>query len=1255
LLKKTGTFALFFPVFFLAGSWAQSAGVDLSSARIMAGYKASSQERFAVLELQRYLYRLSGKMPVITSRPVESGTSIALGTPGSNPFVARLAKHLSLTKEAVGDEGYHLKVLSQGRQHLLVIAALKPVGVLYGVYDLLERLGIGFYLGGDTFPPKGLPVRVPADLDQVCKPVFGIRGSLPWYNFLDSPTTWDLQDYKHFFEQMAKQRFNFVGFHTYDSEPFVPYEWQGQLVYAGPLASSLTYGWGTVRGLKTADFGFGTGEYFDRDPFASRSLLEATDPRAQILSSCKLLGEALNFARGLGIKVCLGFELTGDPTDPETVARLEARLQSLIRMYPMLDYVWFWQSEGLGGGSELPDESSPLGMLARKEGKYFAYLGDPRRIAEAVRISHYANIAYRILKRLTPGKGVIVSGWGGDRWMRFSDFYEGLDRTLPKDIVFAALDNIDPTAEPNVSAVYGKLSPERQRWPIPWWESDGGGTRRDQWAPQCNTKPFVDLCRDALKKKCQGMLAIHWRTRDVEEVAGYQARFAWNPSLGYQQYYDDLALKCYGERWAKTMSEAHRQLESLGSRWTGALGQTECGAFGWLDENRLPSPDNLRILNQVREKVAKVREEMKSLSGGGLERVNWLLTTLDWLLGYDAAAVRLRPDGDIARQVVEAEQAKAAGDTAAPEKARQAYDALLSSGLREALQTYPRKMSTMGEWGTLATINVKAYAAFLQLVERVRKVNPGLPEMQPEIPVSVDEHPFIVMRNPSTTAQPGKPLPVEAVVMSGKPVRSVMLYYRKQGSAGWTALPMKAIFRRTYSASIPASSVTQQGLEFFLKAEDNAGRKAFAPAGYPAATWSVTGMIPTVPLSPAGPPAGQKPVAPATFKAEITSDYEVTLTWDEPPENRGLRYKIFRGDKPDFIPSDVTLLTTTYFPPIYDLTDRGDATFYYAVAPVPPTGQHVPVARTMVAVPRPPVPPPPAGLTAVPGPGTVRLSWKPPDRPNLRFNIYRAEGESGDFQLMAKAQPLSSFFIDTGLASDRAYRYHITSVDRGGQESLPGEVVSAQPLPVIREPVFSARFDGDAVASVASGIDPGVGKGTLHPPSGFTEGVQDKALDIRSGGYVTYPYDPAFDLSRELSITCWVKPETLEGMPVIASCGEWGRNGWFLQIIGGGIRFYIGGGNVLDAGRSQAGQWIHIAAVFDGRRMILYQDGRQVGSKKVLAVDYTPWGRPLFVGQYHFLQEPYQVHGLIDELKIYQRAIPAEEVAKEYAKEKPVQ
>ena len=403
----------------------------------------------------------------------------------------------------------------------MVIAGTTPIGVLYGAYTFLEQMGIGFYLGGDTFPGHDLPLEIPP-LDLAQKPVFAVRGSLPWYNFLNSPTTWDLDDFKYFFDQMAKMKNNFVGFHTYDSEPFAPYaDAQGRLIYAEPLVTSLNYGWGAVRGLRTDQFGFGTGDYFDQELFGSRATTQSKNREDGIRRAQALLAAGLEYGKRRGVQVCVGFEVSGDPTRPESQAALEARLRELLRAYPMLDYVWLWQSESLGMGADIPALDSPLDVLVQTQRRHFEYLKDPRRIAEAVRVSEYVRLGHAILKRLAPQMRLIVSGWGGDRWMRFSDFYEGFDKTLPPDVIFAALDNIDPSISPQVAAAYGKLSPQRERWPIPWYESDGGGTRGDQFGPQTNAKAFSFLCRDAVAKGCQGLLAIHWRSRDVEEVAAW--------------------------------------------------------------------------------------------------------------------------------------------------------------------------------------------------------------------------------------------------------------------------------------------------------------------------------------------------------------------------------------------------------------------------------------------------------------------------------------------------------------------------------------------------------------------------------------------------------------------------------------------------------------------------------------------------------------------------------------------------------------
>ena len=195
------------------------------------------------------------------------------------PGIAALAQSgsIQVSEETLGEEGFVIKVLPGARPRL-VLAAATPRAVLWSMYAFLERLGFGFYLGGDAFADVA-PPRLADDLDISSKPAFAVRGSLPWYYFLNGPTTWDRDDYRYYFDQMAKMRMNFVGFKSYDAEPFCVYPWKGNLVGGEPLVTAENYNRSPVRGMKTAEFGFGTGDFFFGPRFGSRATTALDRPR----------------------------------------------------------------------------------------------------------------------------------------------------------------------------------------------------------------------------------------------------------------------------------------------------------------------------------------------------------------------------------------------------------------------------------------------------------------------------------------------------------------------------------------------------------------------------------------------------------------------------------------------------------------------------------------------------------------------------------------------------------------------------------------------------------------------------------------------------------------------------------------------------------------------------------------------------------------------------------------------------------------
>ena len=79
-----------------------------------------------------------------------------------------------------------------------------------------------------------------------------------------------------------------------------------------------------------------------------------------------------------------------------------------------------------------------------------------------------------------------------------------------------------------------------------------------------------------------------------------------------------------------------------------------------------------------------------------------------------------------------------------------------------------------------------------------------------------------------------------------------------------------------------------------------------------------------------------------------------------------------------------------------------------------------------------------------------------------------------------------------------------------------------------------------------------------------------------------------------------------------------------------------------------AKQWVHLAGTYDGEKARLFQNGKLVASVPCRP-NKKPWKGPLFIGQYGAGPGPqYQVNGRIAAVKIYRRALTAEEVTRSF-------
>ncbi|HSW45224.1 MAG TPA: hypothetical protein VLM89_06600 [Phycisphaerae bacterium] len=732
----------FFGLFLLGTAVSvDAASYRLAEATVVTAKDSPAMVRLAADEVRAYVYRLTGSWPALAE-------SVAAGKP------AIMLRSGPGGKVPPGgpDPSQNFVLYAEGSRQIVHGASERAT--LWAAYQLIESWSIGFYLGGDAVPP--IDANKTVDLiEHAGVPVFKIRGNLPWFNFLNSPTTWNPQDYKTFFTQMAKQKANLINFHAYDHEPFCGYDIKHEpfsgstlvpteTVMGGPLMTTISeFRWWSPHQMTTKDHLFGTGLFFDRGEWGCEVGIEDAwtfAPGRAVRLQQKMMADALAYARALGIETCLGFEVSGDALDQTNEEGLRKRISHVLKTYP-LDYLGIWQAEHLGlrGATVLrKDDKAPD---ADELWNAFSYFPAPRHQSEGVRMARLIRLAYQVMQGVAPNVKMVVSGWGGDQHMKFTDYYIGLDKVVPGDVIFAALDNIDPRSADLVSEAYSKLSPGRVRWPIPWFESDAGHTRIDQTGPQTNVTAFEPLLKDIADKNCEGALGIHWRTRNVEDVAGYLYRFGWNKDLTAADFFRQYARDQYGPADAEHMAAVHLKLEEFGPQYVGARGTVECGtkSFNWFNRRddspivnhgpnlsgNMPVPNRFPELEAMAsDLLARSRQAATDDRGHAANQYHDLAMTIHWLV--TRAKVGLAIWGEKApleRRLREAEQKLDEGNVAA---ARELAGFVLSDleklDFRSALQALASTCRTRGELGMLTTANARYgryYATFVQRIAHI--------------------------------------------------------------------------------------------------------------------------------------------------------------------------------------------------------------------------------------------------------------------------------------------------------------------------------------------------------------------------------------------------------------------------------------------------------------------------------------------------------------------------------------------------------
>jgi len=506
-----------------------------SAPDVVIAKDASWHERAAAAEIRRYLYIRTGGLPaireVVSFSRIPSGAVAVMEKGGT--FARGLDDAASGSKiAALGPEDYWLKTVPRRSGQLVLVAGGSGPAVLYGAYQLAEKLGVRFFLEGDVVP-DGIIEKVNLDLDEMGRPLFAVRGIQPFHDFPEGPDWWTIENYKAILGQLPKLRMNFFGLHTYPENPSKergatpnaePTVWIGRpgdfgedgtvrASYPSSYQNTARGNWG-YEAKKTGDFYFGAGLLFERDDFGNDVMdglsPDPVTPEAsnQVFDrAAAVFRNAFTLARRLGVKICVGAETAltipdlvrkrladsgRDPRDPAVVKDLyKGMFKRIAAAYPV-DYYWFWTNEGWTWSDASPEAI------------------DSVTTDLAMGIEAWMEVA--------PPFSLAMCGWVLGPPSNRTLF----DQALPKDVAMSCINREVGKApvDPGFSRISG-----RSLWAIPWMEDDPALTSPQLWAGRMRRD-----AADALRYGCDGLLGIHWRTRVLSANVLALARAAWDQS-----------------------------------------------------------------------------------------------------------------------------------------------------------------------------------------------------------------------------------------------------------------------------------------------------------------------------------------------------------------------------------------------------------------------------------------------------------------------------------------------------------------------------------------------------------------------------------------------------------------------------------------------------------------------------------------------------------------------------------------------------
>ncbi len=195
------------------------------------------------------------------------------------------------------------------------------------------------------------------------------------------------------------------------------------------------------------------------------------------------------------------------------------------------------------------------------------------------------------------------------------------------------------------------------------------------------------------------------------------------------------------------------------------------------------------------------------------------------------------------------------------------------------------------------------------------------------------------------------------------------------------------------------------------------------------------------------------------------------------------------------------------------------------------------------------------------------------------------------------------------------------------------------------------KLDGDATDETANGND-----GTLQGDAAYAHGREGRGVELDGDGdYVNVGDDDDLDITGDLTLAAWVRVDGSDDL----TRGIIGKNigtsdcAYFLGVneSTGEVQFWVspnadGSGLAAVTADAPRGVWVHLTAVYDtSASLTLYVNGVQAGQNTTsIPASINNSAADLTIGR-GFDGSSTDLEGAIDDVRIYSRALSAEEVA----------